>query len=87
MSTPDQPDLSCQDFVEMVTDYLEGDLAPEVVTAIDDHLAVCPGCITVVDQWRRVIELSGELGTQDVDQLPDDLRRDLMSSFRSATDG
>jgi hypothetical protein len=84
---PEPPKMTCQKFVEIVTDYLEGVLASEVVEAIDAHLEVCPRCVTVVDQWREVISLAGQLHPVDVDQLPSDVRADLMTSFRSAFDG
>jgi anti-sigma factor RsiW len=86
MSDPDPPDISCQQFVELVTDYLDGGLAPGVVASIEAHLAVCPGCVTVVDQWRTVIELAGELHEHDVERLPGDVRDDLMAAFRDAAE-
>jgi anti-sigma factor RsiW len=82
--TPETTEISCHQFVEMVTDYLDGILAPDVVTSIDEHLAVCPGCVTVVEQWRTMIELAGQLAADDVEELPDPVRDDLMAAFRSA---
>jgi anti-sigma factor RsiW len=82
----DAPQVTCQEFVEMVTVYLDGALPADLVAAIEAHLEVCPGCVTVVEQWRAVVELAGELREDDVDALPSGLREDLMSSFRSAFD-
>ena len=36
-------DLTCQDFVELVTDYLEGALDEDTVRRFDAGLALCPG--------------------------------------------
>jgi anti-sigma factor RsiW len=80
----DAPEVTCEEFVEMVTEYLDGALPADVVATIDAHLEVCPGCVTVVEQWRAVVGLAGELREDDVDALPPQLRDDLMSSFRSA---
>jgi anti-sigma factor RsiW len=53
--------LSCQELVELVTDYLEGVL-PEVERArFDAHLATCDGCKTYVEQMRATLRVTGEL--------------------------
>lgn len=52
-------DLSCQELVELVTDYLEGTLAPEEHARFDAHLAECPGCDRYVEQMRTTVALVG----------------------------
>ena len=84
MTEPDLPRVTCQELVELVTAYLDGALPDDVVTAIEAHLALCPGCVTVIEQWRAVVALAGELREDDVDQLTDDVRADLMAGFRAA---
>jgi anti-sigma factor RsiW len=51
-------DLSCQELVELVTDYLEGTLPPEERARFDAHLAECPGCDRYLEQMRATIELA-----------------------------
>ena len=36
-------DLTCQEFVELVTDYFEGALDRETTARFDEHRALCPG--------------------------------------------
>ena len=72
-------DLSCQEIVELVTAYLEGDLDDAVAQAFADHLTVCPGCQTYVDQFRITIEKLGEI---PVDTLSDDAQARLLETFR-----
>ncbi len=50
------PDLTCQELVELVTDYLEGALAPAVHAAVDEHLHGCAGCIAYVAQTRATVD-------------------------------
>jgi anti-sigma factor RsiW len=52
-------DLSCQELVELVTDYLEGALAPDERARFDAHLAECPGCDRYLAQMRTTIQLAG----------------------------
>ena len=47
--------LRCQELVELVTDYLEGQLDPARVAALDEHLANCDGCDAYVEQMRQTV--------------------------------
>ncbi len=60
----------CQQWVEMVTDYLEGTLPRELREAADRHLADCPHCREYLEQMRRTIVVSSRLREDDV---PDDV--------------
>jgi anti-sigma factor RsiW len=52
-------DLSCQELVELVTDYLEGALAPGERARFEAHVAECPGCERYVEQMATTIALAG----------------------------
>jgi anti-sigma factor RsiW len=52
-------DLSCQELVELVTDYFEDALAPTERARFDAHVAECPGCELYVEQMRMTITLAG----------------------------
>lgn len=59
-------ELTCQELVELVTDYLEGTLAPDERRRFDAHLAGCRGCAAYLQQFRRTIELTGRLTEDDI---------------------
>jgi anti-sigma factor RsiW len=71
--------LTCREFVEIVTDYLEGALAPADVERFEQHLGVCPGCDTYLDQIRQTVGLTGRLREQD---LAPPARDALLAAFR-----
>jgi anti-sigma factor RsiW len=58
--------LTCQELVELVSDYLEGSLAAHEHRRFEVHLVGCERCLIYVDQLRRTIELMGRIGTDDV---------------------
>ena len=58
--------LSCQELVELVTDYLEGALAPGDLRRFEDHIAGCDGCTEYLEQFRRTIALVGTLTPDDL---------------------
>jgi anti-sigma factor RsiW len=53
--------VTCQELVELVTAYLEGDLDEEQRAAFEEHLELCPGCATYLAQFRRTVDLLGRL--------------------------
>lgn len=73
-------DLVCQQLVELVTDYLEGDLDPQQRQAVEAHLGLCGDCAGYVAQVRRMLELTRE---DTPDRLPDEMVDRLTSAFRS----
>ncbi|ALE07742.1 anti-sigma factor [Arthrobacter sp. ERGS1:01] len=71
--------MSCQQVVELVSDYLDGALDPSTATLVEEHLAQCPGCATYLEQMRQTI---GLLGAVREDQLSEATRTGLMAAFR-----
>ena len=53
--------LSCQELVELVTDYLESALPEEEHRRFDEHLAGCAGCRRYVKQMRATLRVTGAL--------------------------
>ncbi len=75
------PDLPCQEFVALVTDYLEGALEPGQVVIVEAHLVSCDGCTSVLAQWREVIALVGRLRPRDLDDVDPAVRAALLDTF------
>ena len=71
--------ISCQEVVELVTDYLEGAMSREDVARFEYHLTLCDGCVFYVDQIRMTIAAVGRIGEEDV---PPEIRDDLVAAFR-----
>jgi anti-sigma factor RsiW len=71
--------ISCQEVVELVTDYLDGAMSPADVARFDHHLSLCEGCVFYVDQIRMTIAAVGRIGEEDV---PPEVRDDLVAAFR-----
>lgn len=74
-----QDDLTCQELVELVTDYLEGRLSSEERARFEAHLADCPYCGIYLEQIRQLIRALGRL-TEDT--IPTSARDELLQVFR-----
>ena len=46
-------DITCREFVEVVTDLLESQLPVAERDLVERHLAMCTWCQTYTDQMRR----------------------------------
>jgi len=75
----DDAALSCQEMVELVTDYLEGALPPADHSRFEAHIAGCEGCTMYLRQMREMLELLGELTT---DSLSPQAEGELLATFR-----
>ena len=74
------PELLCQDFVELVTAYLEDALGADDRARFEAHLEACAKCGSYVDQIRDTIALTGR--TPRPEELPAELREGLREAFR-----
>jgi len=79
--------LSCREIVELVTDYLEGDLDADTTTALEAHLDLCPGCTRYVEQIREIVATLGDVSSEN---LSAEAQAGLLEAFlgfrRPATD-
>jgi hypothetical protein len=50
-------EITCRELVELVTDYFEGRLREPVRIRFEDHLDLCPGCVTYLEQMRTTMGL------------------------------
>jgi anti-sigma factor RsiW len=71
--------LSCQELVELVTDYLEGALPDRERDSFEHHIDGCTGCHEYVRQMRETIELTGSLTAAD---LSPESEVALLAAFR-----
>jgi anti-sigma factor RsiW len=72
-------ELICQEFVEVITDYLEGTMDPELRTAFEAHLAGCPHCTHYLEQMRAMLRVAG---TIEAESLSPEFQSGLVAAFR-----
>jgi anti-sigma factor RsiW len=77
--TVDVEQLSCQELVELVTDYLEGALSETDRARFEHHIGHCDPCTVYLEQMRLTIEVVGRLS---VDALTPEAERHLVEAFR-----
>jgi anti-sigma factor RsiW len=73
-----EPDLKCIEVVELVSDYLDGELDAETRRRVEEHLALCPPCRLYVEQVRGTVRALGRLPEHD---LPEHAVAELETAF------
>ena len=49
-------EVTCQQFVELVTDYFEGSLPPRTLSEVEEHLVMCDWCVAYVEQMQATVD-------------------------------
>jgi MFS family permease len=62
-------ELVCKQLVELVADYLDEALSPEMRARFEEHLAGCDGCTTYLRQTQQIIA-----GLRDLSTAPDNVK-------------
>jgi hypothetical protein len=72
-------EITCQEVVELVTDYLARALPADETSLFEQHNDVCDGCIVYVEQIRTTLATVGRVTEEDV---PPETRERLLTAFR-----
>ena len=72
--------MSCRELVELVTEYLEGAMAPAERTRLELHLAGCRPCRHYLDQMRDTIKVAGQITEESVTP---EAQEELLKVFRA----
>ena len=70
--------LTCRDFVELVTDFLEGAVEQDTKLRFEQHMRICAGCETYLQQ---MMETASRLGEIPVETISDEMQQTLLSAF------
>ena len=72
-------ELSCQELVELVTDYLEGVMPRELRQRFERHIGKCTGCRAYLEQIRETIRATGAVTPESITP---EAERALLDAFR-----
>jgi anti-sigma factor RsiW len=50
-----QPEVRCVEFVDELTEWMEGALSADDRSLIEEHLSICPHCTRYLDQMRAAL--------------------------------
>ncbi|KAF0110158.1 MAG: hypothetical protein FD147_1850 [Chloroflexi bacterium] len=65
----------CKDYLTQISDFIDGDLHPQLCAQLEEHLQNCENCTIVVNTMKRTIELY-RVSTEP-QEIPQDVRARL----------
>jgi predicted anti-sigma-YlaC factor YlaD len=75
--------LTCQQMTELVTDYVERRLPFADRVRFQMHLGMCRHCREYLRQIKLVAAALGELRSEDVPPMPEEVATELLARFRT----
>jgi anti-sigma factor (TIGR02949 family) len=70
--------LTCKEFVDGISDFIDDDVAPELREKLQKHISECPNCWVVYNTTKKTIQVYKGMEAQP---LPDDVRERLMKAI------
>lgn len=78
----EQPKIDCRKALQQLFDYLDGELTPERMRSMREHLDGCGHCLDHADFERRFLDALQ--ATRGERQCPAAVRAKVMESLRAA---
>ena len=72
--------ISCRQLAELLLDFVNGELPPELHEHVKEHLEWCPPCVTYVETYQLTIRLTRHLPCEP---LPEELKQRLQAALES----
>ena len=66
---------NCKHLLSSLSDFVDGDLDPQLCDEIEKHMAGCENCQIVINTLKKTVELYNE--TSDAPELPQDVKSRL----------
>ena len=72
--------VTCQEMIELVTDYLEDRMDDRIRMAFEEHVAECDACALYIEQMRQTIVALGHIPAESVSA---EAEEELLAAFRN----
>ena len=84
--------VNCEEVWREISNYLEGEMEPDLRIAMDEHIRGCQRCAAVLDGTRNVVQLYGDERMLEVplgfsQRLQNRLERDMPGAGEDFSDG
>ena len=81
----EKPYITCQELIDFLYLYLEGELPEDRRHEFERHLAVCPDCVNYVEQYRETMRLCMGALSDAGAPAPTDMPAGLVEAILSAS--
>ena len=72
--------ICCKECLDLLYDYLEGDLDPETKESLEEHFEDCPPCISFLNTYKSTTNICREALNQT--EIPQAVRDSLLKVLK-----
>ena len=72
--------MNCRELLELLSEYIEGELPPELRGEIECHVEECPQCKLVIDTLKLTIKLYNCL---EPCTLPEKIKEEVLGKLKA----
>jgi hypothetical protein len=70
---------TCRQISDLVFDYLNEKLTPATKRDFEQHLSICPDCISFLNTYKKTVAVTSSV---KVEQLPPKVRENILAFLR-----
>lgn len=70
---------SCKEIAELVYDYLNDKLSPTVKRDFQQHLRLCPDCVSFLNTYKKTVAVTRSV---EPEEIPPKVRDNILSFLR-----
>ena len=77
--------MTCEELIDFLSAYLDGELDAGARERFDAHLAICPACVDYLESYRATVRFAGatrDAGAEVAGEVPEELVRAVLASRR-----
>lgn len=77
--------MECREIFAQLSEYLDGELPPDVCEQISEHIEDCPPCVEFVESLKKTVGLCKGMAVESEAAprpLPEDLKARLMAALQ-----
>jgi anti-sigma factor RsiW len=80
--------MTCQEIIDFLMRYLDGELADEERRILEEHLGECPPCVAYLETYRQTIQVSRcacAARENPCEEIPEALVKAIVAACRKKT--
>ena len=70
---------TCKQATSLILDYLTGELDSKTKRAFEEHLMVCPDCVSFLNSYKETIKFTRSLSYEDI---PSEMKKRIRRFLR-----